>query len=342
LLRLMLNAHPEVALPLESHFMYQIAKLRARGQWPGSLATQDGLARFRAFLGRHYYFSLWNMDREPLWERIEHLRERTHASVFGAVFTEYMTQQGKRRWGDKTPRQVLFLLLIHRLFPDAKFVQVLRDGRDVALSLVGAPWGPRYLALAGYYWKWAVLSGKVAGALLGPERYREVRYEDLVTDPDPVLRSLCAWLDLPFTPGLLDYHRTPAAAEYARQSAASRRVSTPPDRRRVGRWITEMSPRAQQRLLRQAGGLLAHLGYPVERLPARQAREMERLETLLGPEGIASMDRAAQPHAGAESQLRRALGLDRLVQLTAFASGNLARWATAGARWQRTVAGMLG
>lgn len=340
LLRLMLNAHPAFAIPLESHFVYQIARLRARGRWPGRLDTDGAFAQLRTFLQNHYYLSLWDLDLEPLFRRLAALSDRTHRAVFNAVFEEFRQQQGKDRWGDKTPRQVLYPLLISHFFPNAQFIQVLRDGRDVAMSLRGASWGPRYIALAGYYWKWSVLSGKVAGAMLGPERYLEVRYEDLVLSPENTLRGICRWLGIAYTETMLAYHRTDAAARYARQSVASRRVTTPPDTARVERWRRQMAPRARRSIVRQAGDLLALLEYDVPSLPPARRRSLRALDHLLDAATIAGLH-AVEAYTGSERNVRARLLLDRARQLRTFFTGDLEAWARASVRWQRTVAGML-
>ena len=180
LLRLMLNALPDLAIPLESQFIYHIARRRARGFWPATLNGAADCERFVTFLERHPTMRYWEISFEALRDRLNRLPERSHAAVFRAVFIEFMEREGKKQWGDKTPMHVQYMLLLDQLLPGAKYVHVIRDGRDVASSLLTRSWGPKYLWHAGWYWKWLVLSGMVAGRILAPDRYREVRYEDLV------------------------------------------------------------------------------------------------------------------------------------------------------------------
>ena len=341
LLRLMLNAHPEVSIPQESHVIYKVARLRARGRWPASVATDAGWAHLVDTLAETPYLDSWEFDRAPVRERLEALGERTHAAAFRALFDEYLDQRGGTWWGDKTPQHVQYLLVLDRLFPGGKVVHVVRDGRDVALSLMSRPWGPRRMELAGYYWAWLVLSGVVAGAVLGPERYREVRFEDLVTHPEATLRGLCDWLGLGFRHELLDYYRTDDAVSYTRGGPVAKKLATPPDPGHTQRWRERMTPRDHRVFVRQAGGLLAPLGYDVDGLPARQRRVQARIEALREPGALAPISARSTPIGGPDALLPARLLALRARQGAGLVRGDIAGFAAASLRWQRTVAALL-
>ena len=92
-------------------------------------------------------------------------------------------------WGCKEPRTTLFASVRLEIFPDARIVHIIRDGRDVALSLDKRGWSRplpwdkgKSLLAAGIYWEWIVRKGRKYGAMLG-SNYMEVRYEELVSDP---------------------------------------------------------------------------------------------------------------------------------------------------------------
>jgi hypothetical protein len=84
-------------------------------------------------------------------------------------------------------------------------VHLVRDGRNVVPSLIEVPHAPKRFPDAVGYWRARVLAGRRAGEQLGPDRYREIRYEDLVADPAARLEELCTFLDLPYAPAMLDY-----------------------------------------------------------------------------------------------------------------------------------------
>lgn len=341
LLRMMLNTHPDLVIPQESHFVYQLARRRASGSWSGDLEDPREWEHFLSFLREHRYWAHWKLSFAELRERLEELPVRTHRLVFRTIFEQLVGGRSSLRWGDKTPMHVQYLLLLEQLFPDAQFVHVIRDGRDVAMSLMSRRWGPRHMSLAGYYWKWLTLSGAVSGAILGPKRYRELRFEDLLTNPEAELQSLCAWLGLEYLPELLDFHATEAASDYAKGGPVALRLKEPLDSSHTCLWKSNMSPRHQRSLVKQAGAALRYFGYPVDTLPRGQAREIKAITALLDPVMIDEIDQRAQARRGGEKKLQAALLGDRLIGTAAFLSGRLGSFGAAGVRWQRTVAGMM-
>ncbi len=340
LLRLMLNAHPELAMPGESHFIHEIARLRARGRWPARLDEAPAWERCKDFLRVHPYLSLWGLPWPVLEAALDRLPERRPARVFTAIFEAWRDQQGKSRWGDKTPPHVGYLLLLERLFPQARFVHIVRDGRDVALSFRQIrSWGPRRIAYSGHYWCWRVLSGLAAGALLGPGRYRTLLYEDLVRAPEATLRPLLDWLELPFDPAVLRYHETSAARTHHAGKPWKGHEDEPPNEALIGRWRSRLAPREIASLERQAGPLLAHLGYPLDAPPP--ARRQRAIAAFLEPATLQAIGARAAAWSGGERRQRRLLRLDDALGTLAFALRRYPAWARRTFRWQRTAAGML-
>ena len=173
---------------------------------------------------------------------------------------------------EKTPDHARFLPEIAEVLPAARVVHVVRDGRDVAASLIGAyeagwgrDWAPRNPAAAARMWARHVRPARVAGAGLPAGRYLEVRYEDLRADRDAVLAGVYRFVGLAeptaedlagAAPGhQFDVHGEAAATEYAEPAGFSRDASAAP-RRRLAWWERRAVELA-------AGDLLRDLGYPV-------------------------------------------------------------------------------
>ena len=112
LLRLMLTAHPDLAIPYESHFMYEVMRGHARGIWPTDLTDTVTWLRLLAFIVRHPRLQRWDFDRDALYKRLQQLEERSYRDAFQAVFDEFRGQQGKTRWGDKTPQHVQYMMVL--------------------------------------------------------------------------------------------------------------------------------------------------------------------------------------------------------------------------------------
>jgi hypothetical protein len=131
---MMLNAHSDLAIPNEAQFLTSLVKVRRRYTREGRLDV-DRLIRDAT---SNLRFREWGLPEDAAWRRVRALGDPTFASALGALYAAYAEQEGKPRWGDKTPSHVLFIPALARLFPDARFVHVIRDGRDVSLSLVEA------------------------------------------------------------------------------------------------------------------------------------------------------------------------------------------------------------
>ena len=115
---------------------------------------------------------------------------------------------GKAFYGDKTPLYISFMEPIAGVLPEARFVHLVRDGRDVVLAYLERDKGPATVAEGAFHWRLRVNRGHRSGQVLGPDRYREFHYEDLIEDPEATVRAICEWLGLEFQEEMLDYQGT--------------------------------------------------------------------------------------------------------------------------------------
>ncbi len=286
LLRLMLDAHPEMAVPPETHFV------------PGLLReckdTEVDRDRAVELLTETRRWSTFGLEPDDVRARLPGGRRLKGREVVRAFYEAYAARAGKPRWGDKTPRYLSEMRRIERALPEAHFVHIIRDARDVALSMTAAELTlPDSAAAAARRW-----TNKMRRAMREGERaahYLEVRYEQLVLDTEPTLRRVCEFIDLPWNPVMLDYHRNaadrmqvlaherprpgkdPIPAWYGPHMHAL--TSRPPVADRVERWRTEMSPEDRAACEAIAGELLAELGYEVEGRSPAPARRRAGVDT---------------------------------------------------------------
>ncbi|MGI9556738.1 MAG: sulfotransferase [Solirubrobacterales bacterium] len=270
LLRLMLDAHPDMAIPSETHFIPDMIKAR---RW-----ERAGPERLAEVVLNHRRWGDFHLDSDTLVEKFKEEDLSNAGPAIRAFFKYYAEMQGKDRWGDKTPGYVREMVRIQSVLPEARFLHLIRDGRDVAVSLVGMNWGPDTVAGAARRWRKRVLRGRQQAPRL--RNYMEVRFEDLILDTEPTLRRICEFIELPFDDAMLHYHqraderlqekardldrgpdRPPQPAE--RRLASHAMTREPPDAGRVGRWRTKLSTEDQDIFAEVAGDLLAELGYDV-------------------------------------------------------------------------------
>jgi len=260
----MLDRNAALAVPDESYFVPQLAR-RHRGTVDRA-AFVDDLSRLPTLVE-------WGLSPEAVAARLGD--GMTTGEAISAVFEAYAAERDKPRWGDKTPLYMQHLPLLEKLFPEARFVHLVRDGRDAALSFLSMPsgvmtegWGhPR--GAAGFACQWAteVRAAQTLGKRVGDGRYFELPYEALVADPSGELRRVCAFAGLEYDDAMLGYVGETESARKSHQQ----RLNEPP---RVGvrNWRTEMSREDTTAFEAVAGDLLDELGYDVTQCGRDAAR----------------------------------------------------------------------
>jgi hypothetical protein len=200
LLRVMLNTHPRIAIPPESRFVRPVYFRRHAFGPPGSPTAARRIARTitRPRSGAAHL----GLTRPALTDDLLRARPSTVADALRHVYAGYAAAQGKPRWGDKRPSYYSFIDELDRLFPDAQFIHLVRDGRACVASLQRPPFDLSP-ARAIVTWLDAMHACRRAARRLGPDRFLELRYEDLVTDTESTLRRLCGFLGEPFDEAML-------------------------------------------------------------------------------------------------------------------------------------------
>lgn len=191
LLRLMLDGHPRLAIPGEAAFLP--AALKA--------GLDKGALLERIIADR--WFRDWGLAESDVRIAARRAWPDDAPALVRAVFEAYAAARGKARWGDKTPNHARHVTRIAAAFPDAQFIHLVRDGRDVAASIASKGW--RSPVGGAFWWRRNVSAAVAGGRTLGAARYLELRLEDLVADSEASLRRLCAFLGEEYVPELLDH-----------------------------------------------------------------------------------------------------------------------------------------
>jgi len=254
LLRFMLSSHPRLYVPDETGFLPFL------NTPPEAILDRTAVVCVLARIGQLNRF--WKDSVPDVDAFVEALPERKLADVLDALYRQRIQPHDAVRWGDKTPLYVRYVPYLHRLFPEALFLHVIRDGRDATCSAL-QKWGAEKPYLDAYYllknWVRNVQAGQAAPGVVGAKRYLEVRYEDLVTRPEPVLRGVCGFLREPFDRQMLD--PTPLARRVGGGIDEHVEAQDPLHIGGIGRWRQELSGFEQKLADRMAGPLLADLGY---------------------------------------------------------------------------------
>ena len=258
LVRAIFDSHSQLAVTHHAQFIVEMGRHRRRYESVHGLSTE----RFLADLFASHRFPLLQVSQEAVRQALA-TPVPSYADGVRRVLGLYAEHQGKPRYADKTPGHVLRIGLLGEMFPEARFVHVIRDGRSSWLGYRDRGFGPESLPDAAFNWKGRVLRGRRAGLALGEGRYREVRYEDLVDRPEETLAPLCAFLGLEYEPDMLRFHEradTVLAGMGSSGRFAFENVSRPLTAG-LRNWRDELPPDELELFDAIAGDLLADLGY---------------------------------------------------------------------------------
>lgn len=258
MLRLMLNCHTKLSIPGETWFL---SELMDKLPLAGALSDTQKTLAVDTILS-HWRWKEWGVDDARLVQAVGQLENPSLADLIDATYRLTLTSTVVGvRWGDKTPGYTTEVNRLHTLFPNAQFIHLTRDGRDVCLSLRKTGWHGESTWAIAQYWSEAVTAAHQDGTALPTGSYLEIQYEDLVSNTEAVLRSICAFLDIPFEENMLSFHTTAGENIPGRAEGHLTKTFRPPRPSDIQRWKREQS--YPQTLLFEAfaGDALALAGY---------------------------------------------------------------------------------
>ncbi len=285
LLQRMINAHPQIAVTPESHWIPRLIE-KPWAQTAEGTVTRKLIRRLIA----HPKFARLRISREQVKKLAPKGRDESYPCLVTRILDLYAKAQGKPLVGDKTPDYVRSIGLLHTLWPAARFVHLIRDGRDVCLSMLEWPkvhprpgnfatWKQDPVSTAAWWWQLNVQLGRQARKSLGPKLYHELRYESLVACPRKQCEELFDFLNLPFDEAVLQFH---AGQPEADPGLEKKRVGLPVTSG-LRNWQSEMSAQDLERFEAIAGNLLDELHYPraVPQPPTAALEHASRIRDLL-------------------------------------------------------------
>lgn len=237
LMRLILDSHEHIAIAQETGFMRAVLA----NKW----------IPFWKFGGEWYGRLGWSEE-----ELNDELR-----GFYDRLFSRFAREQGKQRWGDKTPYHTWHLPEVLNVFPDASIIALVRHPGAVSLSLherFSYDW-PKAVG----HWVRSNLELLHRAEQLG-DRLVVCRYEDLVLDPEPVLREVLDWLDEPWSPQVLEHHVVHQERGTPEKVEGRTRSSDPIDVARITKWTSDMSERGYEVMRSEADTLARFFGYDLD------------------------------------------------------------------------------
>jgi hypothetical protein len=227
LLQRIVDAHSQIALIKETQWLPSWYERRV-GLTSDGMVTPELGRRMRA----HPRFTRLELEPASVDALIEANISKHYARFVTELFDLYGHHKGKPLVGEKSPGYVRHLPTLYELWPETKVVHLIRDGRDVALSVLDWSKGDRTagrfptwtedpLTTTALWWEWHVRLGREAGARVGPEHYYEVRYESLVAGAERECAKLCGFLGVAYDDAMLRFHEGRTRPKPGRASKAA-------------------------------------------------------------------------------------------------------------------------
>lgn len=260
LLRLMLHRIAEIASPHPPHILQRMFPLL---ECYGDLSRRSNFMQLVDDVCK-----LVELNPVP-WEGVSldrgdvaaRCREPSLVAVLGAVYDVCAQAQGKRMWCDKSLANVNYCDEIERYFDGPKFLYLYRDGRDVAVSLSKAVVGEKHFYHIAKDWRAAQEKALALRGKIPRNRFFMLSYETLTTRPEAAARRLCEFLEVEYTPSMLELHPGEEAEPAADSASSWNDVTKPVMKGNTYRFLGE-APEDQVRIFEAvAGDVLDTLGY---------------------------------------------------------------------------------
>ncbi len=254
LLGAMLSTHSQCLATPESKFIFEVYRSCMRESGTNEVVTALNK------IAEHWSFKIWDINinstvstEQAFWD--------AYPELIKWLVKQYARKVDKTNpeiWIDHTPNGTSQAITLLGLFPDAKIIHMIRDGRAAAASVMNLDWGPNTVATAAKWWMKKVAQGLVAESFFGPERIKQIRYENLILKPEATLKEICAFLQIEYQPEMVSGTGFQVPQYTARQHAL---VGQKPNVGRLQAWKKELTPRQIEIFESIALNFLSGLGY---------------------------------------------------------------------------------
>jgi len=266
LLRLLLDKNPILAMTPETHWLLPVIN---------SLSIEPkNISNLRTILISMPHWADMHINNKQLDSILNKHNVEDPINTIRNIYYYYATNQGKARIGDKTPGHILDMHTIASILPEVRFIHIIRDGRDVALSFRDVWFGPgKDIRDAAIFWTWRIREARQQAQFL--PFYLEVKYEDLIKDTEFTLQKIADFIEIPFNKlqldayhtakdrlmELVDINRNDKIIPGSMRRSIFDRTASLPDESRIGRWKKELTNEEIVSFERIAGEMLSDLKY---------------------------------------------------------------------------------
>lgn len=267
LLRTLFDAHPNVNIPPESQFIVNLfPKYGKKTNW-----TEKDILSFYKDLLNQWLFDTWTMDYNTLKKALLSCEGRnTYGTICKTVYKQYCSLFDKRElllFGDKNPGYAIYSKLLLKIFPEAKFIHILRDYRDNFASIKNVDFELPVPSLVVQKWKYFFRKFN-KDSTVKPDAFYVIKYEDLAKEPEIHMQKLCNFIGIDYNDSIFDFYKKkdeilkiyPPGYIHNYHSSLGHEINTS----RIGIWKKQLSSRQVKLMDATAGKIAEQAGYERE------------------------------------------------------------------------------
>ncbi len=255
LLSRIVDSHPNIGVPFESH-LYNIFYPWLK--YYGDLALEKNRNRLIKDILQTDVMAGWD-PKPDFADIVKLLKKNDFHGIVDSVMNAWLKKCGKKRWGEKTPWHMYYWREIIEGFPDAKFIFIVRDGRDASLSWRQARFGPKHIYFLAKRWKHFLNEYNKFKEIVKKENLFELRYEDLLDRPEIITRDICKFVGESYSKEMLAFHEN--TSSYPTDKTNDRNLSQPLMQSNKEKWRQKMTQTELRIFEAVAGEELEKYGY---------------------------------------------------------------------------------
>jgi hypothetical protein len=236
---MMLASHSRLSIPPETRFLVPLAKHFSIERPLNEEEIESAVSIITGY-------DTWpdmKLGAEEFRHRVSKLTRPRIRDIAEIVYRSYMEAEGKPRWGDKSPIYITIVPELARMFPTSRFIHVVRDGRDVAMSFQATPWRGRRLHDSAERWIQALKCQRHWDRSEACNRILLIHYEDLVLNTESMLRAICRFVGEEFESNMLFWERKVDEQVPERSRIHHTKLKLRIGAEGVARWKRELSRR---------------------------------------------------------------------------------------------------
>jgi len=257
LLRMILSSHSRIFIPPETWYILPLVE---EIPLTSPLNSREVKKATDIIISHYRWVDIPMTDKEFL-QAVEKSGSLTLRGLLDLIYGHCVSLYQKQRWGDKTPVYIKILPQLSVLYPEAKFIYLLRDGHDVAKSFYDVGWYSPFISESVIEWKEAAslyIRHKTSSLA---DKILEIRYEDFVRNMEKEVKSICRFLNEEYQPSMLQWQSNIKDYIPSREAHIHKKLYRQPQEDDAFRWKREMSKRHVLIIESHIHGELTGIGY---------------------------------------------------------------------------------